>query len=544
MHMQIVHISIDRFRALESVSVPLRPFSVLMGENDVGKTSLIHALDCFFAGKKLTAHHDWFKKDTEHPVRIEVTLQGIDDTRCDELRRADGSLRVCRVFEFNKTPTCSAVLDDGSEVAVPKAVVADCFGADRFHLIPVRRDLDVQFAMTKSALLGKTLRKRMAAVLAEGTASTSMTEIVDVLTAALDKPKSTLESHVRQQMHDDAIRLGFDDLAIDPIEGVSFSVTLSDDRVEDVPIANRGAGTQNNLIIALFRLVADLAVEGDLILAMEEPENSLHPKAQRQLLAVLQDISAATQVLVTTHSPVFIDRSRFENNIILTRTVSGNTVAKTLDMDMLDDVRADLGIRASDALLKGGGNCALLVEGKTEEDGFPVFFEMCNLSEFHLGTSIVNMDGSNLDKPRRIATLLKAYDIPCIVVLDNNASATAVDLARMQKTSLDNIREIFVLSKGNIEDYFPLEVVADVINQTLSPDRPIVAADFDDTKHGKERLDDFSRVMHDRNCGKSVRFLKQQLGGLGARLLKDRGDPLDPELATIIEAVRRVAEEA
>ena len=70
---------------------------------------------------------------------------------------------------------------------------------------------------------------------------------------------------------------------------------------------------------------------------------------------------------------MFIDRSKFENNIILTRTSKGNTIAKTFDGNLLSKIRTDLGIRASDALLKGGGNCALLVEGSTEEDGFPTF---------------------------------------------------------------------------------------------------------------------------------------------------------------------------
>ena len=90
------------------------------------------------------------------------------------------------------------------------------------------------------------------------------------------------------------------------------------------------------------------------------------------------------------------------------RTVppSGSTVAKTFDMSLLDQVRTDLGIRASDALLKGGGNCAILVEGSTEEDGFPTFMEMCGMSEFRLGIAIINMDGSNLQRARTIARLL------------------------------------------------------------------------------------------------------------------------------------------
>ena len=93
------------------------------------------------------------------------------------------------------------------------------------------------------------------------------------------------------------------------------------------------------------------------------------------MLSVIQDISAESQVIVTTHSPVFIDRSKFENNILLTRTTKENTVAKTFDPTQLSQIRTDLGIRASDALLKGGGNCAILVEGNTEEDGFPIFME-------------------------------------------------------------------------------------------------------------------------------------------------------------------------
>ena len=101
-------------------------------------------------------------------------------------------------------------------------------------------------------------------------------------------------------MHNDAVKLGFDDLNIDPIEGVSFVVRLSDDRIENVLIQNRGAGTQNNLIIALFRLIEGMDLAGSLIFAMEEPENSLHPKAQRQLLTVIQEMSRGTQVIVTT----------------------------------------------------------------------------------------------------------------------------------------------------------------------------------------------------------------------------------------------------
>jgi len=275
---------------------------------------------------------------------------------------------------------------------------------------------------------------------------------------------------------------------------------------------------------------------------MEEPENSLHPKAQRQLLSVIQDISNESQVIVTTHSPVFLERTKFENNIILTRTIKGNTVAKTFNPSLLGELRTDLGIRPSDALLKGGGNCAILVEGNTEEDGFPIFMEMMGMSEFRLGIAIINLRGSDTYKVSSTARLLLAYDIPCVVVLDNNMKQTAEDLERERIKSLPNIKRIFRLSKGNIEDYFPLEIVADVINQELNPTKNVEISDFDDSKHGDERLNDFKRVMHEHGAGTSIGYLKRSLGLVGVKMIKDRGLPLDPEIVEIFEEVKRVVD--
>ena len=73
--MHISHVEIRNFRALQSVSVPLNTFSILLGENDVGKTSFLHALDRFFVGKKLDDSSDWFKKDTGNEIRIVLTFQ-------------------------------------------------------------------------------------------------------------------------------------------------------------------------------------------------------------------------------------------------------------------------------------------------------------------------------------------------------------------------------------------------------------------------------------------------------------------------------------
>ena len=159
--MHIGHVEISNFRALQSVSVPLNTFSVLIGENDVGKTSFLHALDKFFIGKKLSDPIDWFKSDTDADIRIVLTFHDALGDELNDLCRSDGSIVVSKVFQFDKPLQVNAILGDGSAVVISKPILSKGVSSERFHLIPVRRDLAVQFSMAKTALLGKTLRARM-----------------------------------------------------------------------------------------------------------------------------------------------------------------------------------------------------------------------------------------------------------------------------------------------------------------------------------------------------------------------------------------------
>ncbi|MBT7768252.1 MAG: AAA family ATPase [Bdellovibrionales bacterium] len=543
--MKIIEAKITNFRALESVCVQLNQFSVIIGENDVGKTSLLFALEKFFTQKKLSDPKDWYKRQIENPIRMVLIFTELPvDVDLQPFIRADGSMVISGVFAIESPPEYNVILADQAPARISKVLLKKWFSLDSFHFIPVRRDLLVQFSMNKTALLGKLLRAKMNQALKDASASTSIGEIKEILTNAISEPREKMERFLREQLNNNSIELGFDDLEIDPTEGVSFSVRLSDDRVRGIEISNRGAGTQNNLIIALFRLIAESNLDGSFIFAMEEPENSLHPKAQRQLLSIIQEISESTQVLVTTHSPVFIDRSKFENNILLTRTLNGNTVAKIFDQSTLSTIRADLGIKASDALLKGGGNCAILVEGKTEEDGFPVFMEMLGLSEFELGTAIINMGGSDFVRARNIVQLLKGYEIPCVMVLDRDAEKTEDDLMRMMDTTLNNLKHVFRLQEGTIEDYYPTEIIIEVINEDFSPSSPITISEIDESLSGKQNLDQYQKLMHKHDAGSSIEYLKRALGGKGTRLLKEKGLPVHDEIKAILEAVRQVASES
>lgn len=139
--MYISHVEISNFRALEAVSVPLNKFSVLIGENDVGKTSFLYALEKYFISKKLDETSDWFKEITSNDIRIVLTFKEIpDDKELSVFVRSNGTIVLSKVFAIRKPPDVKAILDDNSAVAVPTAVLKQWFSLGIFHFIPVRRD--------------------------------------------------------------------------------------------------------------------------------------------------------------------------------------------------------------------------------------------------------------------------------------------------------------------------------------------------------------------------------------------------------------------
>jgi putative ATP-dependent endonuclease of OLD family len=88
-----------------------------------------------------------------------------------------------------------------------------------------------------------------------------------------------------------------------------FSVSLTG--VDKVPLNKRGSGVRRLFLINFFRAKAEQLSNArgapDIILAIEEPETSQHPNNQLLLLEALQELSESpsTQVLVTTHNPLF-----------------------------------------------------------------------------------------------------------------------------------------------------------------------------------------------------------------------------------------------
>jgi len=585
-------IQIQNFRALENIELEFQPMTVIIGENDVGKSSCMLAMRAFFESKKFENDADYFQHDKSRPITIDVTFDCPEPT--DDQRAFVHERRLqCRcVYPFNeareihvksRVPGDTRFRDLGTqpvdqlrttlaEIGAIKAtdkpakaeaqrVLAEWININvqefeeswtpmketefgklvpDFILVPVGRSLESNLKMTEGSLLGKLFRPLLAAALRESEADESLRRIQGHLKECVREKVDLLQTLLAEQLNNDQIRLTHQ-VDVDPIKGVSFDFGMDDERVRNIPLANRGAGVHNNLILSMFRLLASEGAR-NFILAIEEPENSLHPRGQREMLWALQGVARTAQVICTTHSSVFLDLGRLEDNIVLSRTARGNTIPRSFAVDDHDQLRELMGIRISDALLSGGGNCAIIVEGATESQAYPSLFRIAGWNPRALGISIVNAEGSDFERIRRLLIVLNTYRIPSVVVLDSDARKAKEDLDRLiREETMPCLRKVFCLKLGQFEQYIPLEIAAKAINQLYPDGKEVRVEDFD---AGAKRVGELNRVVYaKKGPGVRIEYFKVRFGERAGRLMLDSGCLLPPEIQEIVAEVKAIATE-
>lgn len=149
--------------------------------------------------------------------------------------------------------------------------------------------------------------------------------------------------------------------------GRSAPINIDDGDI--TPIDEKGDGIKSLAAIALIESISFENLEGrSLILCIEEPEAHLHPDAIHSLRTVLFELSerSGVQVIISTHSPLLIDRDKISNNII----VGDNH--RIHPCSCVEDVRQILGVRISDNL---AATKVVLVEGESDKRYFET---LCN----------------------------------------------------------------------------------------------------------------------------------------------------------------------
>ena len=115
---------------------------------------------------------------------------------------------------------------------------------------------------------------------------------------------------------------------------------LIKDRPFDEPVLARYASDGTLKMLAYLTVLYDPAPAP--LVGIEEPENYLHPRLLPLLAEECREASSSSQLLVTTHSPHFVDGLRPDELWVLDRGTDGYTRAvRASDMDRIADFIAE-----------------------------------------------------------------------------------------------------------------------------------------------------------------------------------------------------------
>lgn len=177
------------------------------------------------------------------------------------------------------------------------------------------------------------------------------------------------------------------------------------------PIQQKGDGIKS--LTALAMLNISNQADRVSVIAIEEPESHLHPESAHQLYETIHALSENHQVVLTTHSPLFVNRTSLKDNIIV-------NAGKATAVKKIKDIRDVLGTKVSDNLINA--EHVLVVEG--EDDKIALEKILPHMSEsikkaIQNGTLIIDDMGGAGNLPYKLS-FYRNIQCKYYVLLDND----------------------------------------------------------------------------------------------------------------------------
>lgn len=211
----------------------------------------------------------------------------------------------------------------------------------------------------------------------------------------------------------------------------------------EIDVHDMGSGIEQLLIMACV-----LISKSRNLILMETPEHHLHPGAQRTLLQFIRENLKNNQVLITTHSPVFLSQRDLPMHIVA-KTSEGTQVRKIEELHDLAQALGELGSRNSDLLL---ADFVLFVEGPSDEKIFRTWAKTLGVDFDSRNIFCITIDGSrnfyyyaNTNVLQRIS---QKSPIPHLLIIDKDEKSD-ITIQKVQK----QVKDVHLLEQREIENY-------------------------------------------------------------------------------------------
>lgn len=422
--MKIISLKIDHFRSIEKCNLQLSDATAIVGENNSGKSALLRALNTFFNPKSeiedfKNGNHLYSSRTL---ARIELCFSdlpsGIPSKMIDNgnmtvrltYRPAKGELN----YDYKK----------GSYKPAEESIVDLISKHVRFVYIPPYRDKN-HFKWEETTLLNEVVKQYLK----------NYTRRRDTYTSKFKTIANSLNTKVLNKIGAKVQKYYALDHGLDFLIEYPDSVTYQDfltsikfnirEHGKAFDICECGTGTQSLSIISLHRLLAHF-LEVKIILGLEEPETNLHPQAQNELMHSLINSNEESQLFITTHSTVIVDKLGHENIVLARKVLDQKRGFKTRLSSLSKNFWQKYELeefkyyqfhryRNSDFFFS---RLVIIVESKNDAEVVRELMKQKNVNMDEFPVSVINLEGvRNLKYP---LSVLRELNIPFFVILDKD----------------------------------------------------------------------------------------------------------------------------
>jgi putative ATP-dependent endonuclease of OLD family len=506
--MKLVEIDIKNFRGIKSLSIPIDRLTVLIGENNVGKSTVIEALKLVLTrgfgsirGKQFS-EYDFHLNDTNATPKtaesIRIVLHFAEEQQdewpvtitqqMNEVIQLDSTTGLNHIWLQAKGAFNSESRSFETKLSFLNSNMTDLNSRNFTYLnllqgfvplffLSALRDASQEFGQRgqfwsgflKSINLPDASRQEIEQKLEE--INTSVIGANEGLNEVIQKIAEA-KRLVPLDSTDPVILETIPTRIFDMVGNIQ--VYLRSTFGVKLPLNKHGEGTQSLAVLMLFQafaaanLTEAYSPESAPILALEEPEAHLHPSAIRSLGAFLE--SLVGQVIVSSHSGDLLSRVPITSIRRLYKK-NGQTVVGQIQTNALtseEERHFDYHVR----ITKGShlfARCWLLVEGQSEFWFFPEVIALMHSGIGEMNFAVIEF--SQGGGPPPFIKAAKSLGIEWFVVADGDRAGTnyinqAKSCLAVSETENDRMMQ---LSSKDIEHEFWNAGYEDVYKNPIQP---------------------------------------------------------------------------
>lgn len=445
--MRPTQIQIENFLSYEnSGKVDINNKTIIVGENNAGKSNFVDALRTFFrfSSRRRQDLDNFHNRDEDKQIRITVWFELCDEEREEFDEGLDepstGELAVRLVSEYNseeeraETNDYQRLTDSENDEWKKRTGLANTLDGllpEVAHYDAERELDDAAKTSNKNSLLFRLLgsayddipqedkealekrRGELQEQLGEETPAP-----IEELVESLDKKMSS------QVTMDGELNVGFDIPEVREMVQRHATVWTDDEQADE--IADMGSGSQMSFVLSCIWETAEREKETeDDFITLEEPENHLHPHSVRQLHTAVNELAGDDDfIFLTTHSPELASPRDINNILRVEHSEGSSEITQVTDQIGDRDIQVLKTIESRGTSEMLFSRAVIICEGETDSDVLRIASQLLADSNERMqpfdSKAISVVDAGSKNNVPVYLRMAHEFSIPAVAVIDTD----------------------------------------------------------------------------------------------------------------------------